>query len=71
MDHFSAGCPLRGRRRRPACGYRRPVARTRALVVGSEPAAGRDNVVVALVGGIGAMGIGLMLALDLLLGLVL
>jgi hypothetical protein len=40
-------------------------------VVGSEPAAGRDNVIVALVGGIGAMGIGLMLALDLLLGLVL
>ena len=40
-------------------------------MVGSEPAAGRDNVIVALVGGIGVVGIGLMLALDLLLGLVL
>ncbi len=42
------------------------VDRTRALVVDADAAQARDNVVVLLVGGIGIIGIGLMLVLDLL-----
>lgn len=41
-----------------------PARAGHALVVDVDPAQGRDNVVALLVGGIGLVGIGVMLAID-------
>ena len=58
--------PLSGEAMAAAPRYRRPVDRTRALVVDADAAEARDNVVVLLVGSIGIIGIALMLTLDVL-----
>jgi hypothetical protein len=65
MGHTDRVVPVpRTRAARRMSEFPNPSRAGRAFVVDLDPAEGRDNIVALLVGGIGLAGIGVMLAID-------